>query len=326
MTKNPLNKRGMLLGGVAAGLLTLGGAALLPAAAAERMGINLGTTSFFDGFGGADKGCTVITYIGHDTFNSLNGPNGSKEPLPAQLDANYIAPQIACSSDITVAGGRLGWNTIVPFSEQNSGSGAVVPGATNGTGLGDILVGPYIAFAPTIKDGHPVFAHSLELDIITPTGKYNSNIPVNPGNDYWSINPFWRATWLPAHGWEVSWRLNYIHNFDHLTTPNAAFPIPGGVLRNGDGAWANFTVSREIFKDFYFGVNGYWLKQLTSDTLVAGGKVPNSQQESLYIGPGFHYTIDKHNMVNFNVYLPVRDVNALSDGYQVNLQYTHPLN
>ena len=30
-------------------------------------------------------------------------------------------------------------------------------------------------------------------------------------------------------------------------------------------------------------------------------------------------------MVNFNVYLPVYDANTLSGGYQVNLQYVHPL-
>ncbi len=323
MTRNRLKKHGMLLSGLTAGLLTLGTAALSPVAAAERTGINLGTTSFFDGFGGAEPGCTFITYAGHDSFKSLNGPNGNKEPVPTQLDVNYLVPQMACSSDMKMFGGTLGWNTIVPFAGQSTGG--VVPGPANGTGLGDILVGPYIAFAPTMKDGHPVFSHSVEFDIIAPTGKYNFAIPVNPGNDYWSINPFWRATWLPAHGWEVSWRLNYIHNFDHISSDNHAGPGGATMLRNGDGVWANFTASKEIFKDFYFGLNGYWLKQLSGDTKAIGGKLDNAQ-ESLYIGPGFHYTMDKHNMFNFNVYLPVYDANALSGGYQVNLQYIHPLN
>jgi len=310
----------MLLGGLAAGLLTLGTAALSPVAAAERTGINLGTTSFFDGFGGDKPGCTYIQYIGHDTFNYATGSNGSKAPIPAQpqLDVNYIVPQLACSTDYKLFGGALGWNTIVPFSEQNSGNGL----STNGSGLGDILVGPSLTFAPVIKDGRPVFAQSFEFDIIAPTGKYNSGINANPGNDYWSVAPFWRATYLPAPGWEISWRANYIHNFDHISNANAAGPAPGAeVIRNGDGVWLNFAVSKEIFKDFHFGLNGYWLKQLTADV----GTVPGQQQESLYIGPGFHYEIDHHNMVNFNVMLPVYDANALSGGYQVNLQYIHPL-
>ncbi len=313
---------GMLLVGLAAGLLTSGTAALSPVAAAERSGINLGATSFFDGFGGAEPGCTVITYAGHVTFNQLNGANGNKVALPAQLDVNYLVPQVACSSDMKLWGGTLGWNTVVPFFEQNSGNGAIVPGPTNGAGLGDIVAGPYLQFQPVIKDGHAVFSNGFEFDIIAPAGKYNSSIPVNPGNGYWSIAPLWRATWLPAQGCEVSWRANYIHNFDHMSSVNAAGPGGTTVIRNGDGVWLNFTVSWEIFKDFYFGLNGYWLKQLTADVGVVGGQ----QQESLYMGPGFHYQMDPKNMFNFNVYLPVYDANALSGGYQVNLQYIHPLN
>ena len=324
MAKQPMNYS-ILLGGVAAGLLTLGAATLTPAAAAERNGINLGTTSFFDGFGGDRPGCTYIQYAGHDRFNSLTGSSGDKVPVSAQLDVNYIVPQLACTSDFKLFGGALGWNTIVPFAEQNTGSG-IVPGPNNGGGLGDILVGPYISWSPVIKDGHPVFANAVELDFITPTGKYNPNLPVNPGNDYLSINPFWRATYLPGPGWEISWRLNYIHNFDHNSAINAASPVPGTSMQhNGDGVWANFTVSKEIFKNFSFGLNGYWLKQLTGDKLTNGTTLDNAQ-ESFYAGPGIHYDFGGHRQINVNLYLPVYDVNALSGGYQLNLQYIHPLN
>ncbi len=318
MTRNRLKKHGMLLGGLAAGLLTLG-AALTPAAADERKGINLGTTSFFDGFGGAAPGCTYIQYMGHDGFNTATNGSGNKV-ANVNLDVNYFVPQLACSSDIKVLGGLIGWNTIVPFSEQDSSSFPA-----NGSGLGDLLVGPYIAWAPIVKDGRPVFANSVEFDIIAPTGKFSSTAVANPGNDYWSISPFWRATYLPAPGWEVSWRTNYLHNFDHQTpTPFNPDGVP--VVVNGDAVWINFTLSKEIAKNLHFGLNGYWLKQLSGDTGLGGTKIANSQVESLYIGPGVHYEIDRHNMVNFNVYLPVYDANTLSGGYQVNLQYIHPLN
>ncbi len=318
MTRNRLKKHGMLLGGLAAGQLTLG-AALTPAAADERKGINLGTTSFFDGFGGAAPGCTYIQYMGHDGFNTATNGSGNKV-ANVNLDVNYFVPQLACSSDIKVLGGFLGWNTIVPFSEQDSSSFPA-----NGSGLGDLLVGPYIAWAPIVKDGRPVFANSVEFDIIAPTGKFSSTAVANPGNDYWSISPFWRATYLPAPGWEVSWRTNYLHTFDHQTpTPFNPDGVP--VVVNGDAVWINFTLSKEIAKNLHFGLNGYWLKQLSGDTGLGGTKIANSQVESLYIGPGVHYEIDRHNMVNFNVYLPVYDANTLSGGYQVNLQYIHPLN
>jgi hypothetical protein len=51
-----------------------------------------------------------------------------------------------------------------------------------------------------------------------------------------------------------------------------------------------------------------------------------TRQESLCLGPGFHYKIDPKNIVNVNLYLPVTDVNAPSGGYQLNLHYIHPLN
>jgi hypothetical protein len=318
--RNGTNCRGC---GSIAALLVLGILAPLPGHALERGGINTGGTSFFDGFAGLAPGCTYIQYLTHDTFTQSNGTGGDKLPVSATLDVNAVAPQLACNSDMKLFGGVLGWNTIVPFANQDAG-GVLT---SNGTGLGDIMAGPYIQFPPIMQGGHPVFSHGFELDIFTPTGKFSSGKNVNPGNDYWSISPFWKATWLPAQGWEVSWRLSYIHNFDYLSAANVAGYAGTGALEHaGDGAWVNFTASREFFKDFYFGLNGYWLKQFASDRLAGGATAPLGQQESLYMGPGFHYTFNPKNILNVNVYLPVYNENALSGGYQVNLQYIHPLN
>ena len=323
MTRNRLKRHGILLGGAAAGLLIFGSALLAPASALERGGINTGGTSFFDGFAGLEPGCTYIQYLTHDTYTQGNDANGNKLPVPLTLDVNAAAPQFACNSSVTLYSGVLGLNTIIPVADQAAG-GVLT---SNGTGLGDVLVAPYIQFPPIMSGGHPVFSNGFEFDILTPTGKYSGTQNVNPGNDYWSLVPFWKATWLPAQGWEVSWRLNYIHNFDYLSSSNnAGYGGTGALHQAGDGVWLNFTASRELFKDFYFGMNGYWLKQVTSDTLVSGAAAPLGQQESLFMGPGFHYTFDPKNILNFNVYLPVYNVNALSGGYQLNMQYIHPLN
>ncbi len=303
--------------------MAIAGAALTAAEARERGGINLGTTSFFDGFGGLEAGCTYIQYIGHYGYSQMNGGDGNKLPSPAGgagLDITYVAPQLACNSNLKAFGGTLGWNNIVPFSGASSNYFK-----TNGFGLADTFTGPYIRFPPVMSGGRPIFQHGFEFDIIVPTGKYDAAKTVNPGNDYWSVTPFWRATYLPAPGWEVSWRLYYIHNFDHLSAANVAGPGGATVATNGDGVWLNFAASREILKDFYFGLNGYWLKQLSNDTGTAGAILANTQQEFSDLGPGFHYMIDAKNTVNFNAYLPVTDVNTLSGGYQINLQYIHPL-
>jgi hypothetical protein len=320
VTKKSAINSCLLLCGLVAGRLAFENAALMDVTAAERAGTNLGTTSFFDGFAGVEPGCTYIQYLGHDVFNTVNGPEGSKA-FDAHLEVKYAVTQFTCNSPDKLFGATLGWDTNVPVSGQSSN---FFP--TNGAGGGDIITGPYIQFPPVKSNGREVFSQGFEFDIITATGKYNASKTINPGNDFWSINPFWKATWLPASSWEVSWRLNYIHNFDHLSTQNAAGPGGASVLRNGDGAWLNFTASHELFKDFYFGLNGYWLRPLSGDTGLNGVKLIATQQDSLYMGPGFHYMIDSKNIVNVNLFLPVRDVNAPSGGYQVNLQYIHPLN
>jgi hypothetical protein len=280
----------------------------------------LAQRAFFDGFAGVEPGCTYIQYLGHDTFNTVDGPNGGKA-FDAKLDVNYALPQFTCNSSYTLFGGTLGLDTIVPVSGQSSNFFS-----TDGTGVGDLLTGPYIQFPPVKSDGREVFSQGFELDVISPTGKYATSKTINPGNDFWSVAPFWKATWLPASTLEVSWRLYYIHNFDHLNTPNAAGPGGTSALRNGDGVWLNFTASHKLFNEIYFGLNGYWLKQLSGDTGLNGLKLAGTRQESLYLGPGLHYMIDPKNIVNVNLYLPVTDVNAPSGGYQLNLQYIHPLN
>ena len=291
--------------------LILTAAALTPAGATQRTGINTGGTSFFDGFGGSQPGCAFIAYLGHVDFDQLNGADGNKV-ADFELQSTYVIPQVACTTEQELFGGLLGWNVIVPFSGQDASPNP--PLSTNGFGLGDALVGVSLAFPPVIENGRPVFAHGFEVDVIAPTGKFDPTKAINPGNDYWSINPFWKATWLPAPGWEVSWRLNYIHNFEH--------EVGGAQVHNGDGVWVNFTASRELFKDFYFGLNGYWLTQFEGDK-INGVEIAGTKQESLYIGPGFHYTLDPKNIINFNVYFSVYDTNAFSDGAIINLQYIH---
>ncbi len=83
---NGPNKCGVLSGGFTAGFLLFASGVLQPALAAERSAINLGTTSFFDGFAAVAPGCTVITYTGYNNFKSLTGPDGSKI-ANAHLDA-----------------------------------------------------------------------------------------------------------------------------------------------------------------------------------------------------------------------------------------------
>lgn len=288
-------------------------ASCVPAGAAERGGINLTTTSFFDGFGPTEAwACGYLHYNGYFGFDALNGPDGHKA-ADNSLRGGYTAPQIACNSGWIVLGGRLGANIAAPIIGHSISPSP--PLSDNGVGLGDIIFGPSLQFFPVKLGGRDFFSHGVEIDLLTPSGKYDVIKTVNPGNGYWSLLPFWKATVLPLPHWEISWRVNYIHNFEHS---------PGGVARRtGDGAWLIFTTGYEIYKNFYLGLNGYWLKQLEADQ-VGGVDVPDSKQESLHAGPGFHYTFTSKDVLNVNVHFDVMDKNAFSDGASINMQYIHP--
>lgn len=55
-----------------------------------------------------------------------------------------------------------------------------------------------------------------------------------------------------------------------------------------------------------------------------GGTKLDNAQESFYFGPGFHYTLDPQNVINFITYFSVSDTNSFSEGVVVNLQWVHP--
>ena len=147
MLKNCPKRAGVFLSGLAAVLPVLAGGPA-PAAAAERTGINLGVTSFFDGFSRVTPGCTLLVYLGHGNFRTFTGPDGS--PIAdAHLDASYLAPQLACNSNWKLFGGTLAGHIIAPLGNQSSDNGNF---ATNGAGPGDILTGLYIQFPPIVMN------------------------------------------------------------------------------------------------------------------------------------------------------------------------------
>ena len=176
-----------------------------------------------------------------------------------------------------------------------------------------------------IHDGHPIFAQRFSFYFSAPVGKFDTDKDITQGSGYWSFQPYWAATFIPAAQWELSWRLYYIYNFETSRIGTSLIPNVGSIFQNGQAGQAtsvNFTASYAITKQFRFGLNGYYLKQLTDDKLN-GQSYSGGKEEALYIGPGFQYNFNANNVMNFNVYLPVEDQNRFSGGEQFNLLLVH---
>jgi hypothetical protein len=284
----------------------------------SRAGINLGATSFFDGFGRPLEGFTYQAYLQYSRSREIADANGdaTKAFVNPQLDTLVMLNQLSYYLPHTLFGDRArpAFNFILPivgFMTSFDQPGPVL--SDNGVGLGDLVLGPMLQFKPLISEGRPVFSHRFELDLIVPTGKYDPAKNLNQGTNYVSFNPHWAATVLPLPGLEFTTRLHWIYNFTNERPVNPPRGIPMGTTvesaRAGQSVWANFASSYEVVKGLHLGVNGYYLKQVTLDrfflsdsTYYEGKKPAEGKQQVLGIGPGAFWEVTKQDKLFANYY------------------------
>ena len=288
--------------GIVLGLLTgviLSG----PAAAYDQPAVNLGFTSFMDGAPPAGPGFYFTQYIQYYTADQLNDADGDALPLPdPELDAWISLSQfIYLSNRPLLLGGKWGLDLIVPLVSLDIGYGAGGPfPEDNGSGVGDILVGPFLQWDPIIRNGRPVFMHRLELQMLFPTGKYDEDKELNPGSNFFSFNPYWAGTLFITPQWTFSSRIHYLWNAKN-DDPNRAF-VGAEDTQAGQAIHLNFASSYEVIpKALRLGVNGYYLKQLT-DTEVDGEDLPDSKEAVFAVGPGALLSLSQDNHIFFNAY------------------------
>src|SRR6202035_2923132 len=96
------------------GLLVISLAVAVPAMAHassdEPAGINLGGTSFMDGFGGTEPGVVYQQYFQVEHYNAINGENGHSEPVfqGTDINATISLNQLIYVSPYHLFGGALG--------------------------------------------------------------------------------------------------------------------------------------------------------------------------------------------------------------------------
>jgi hypothetical protein len=297
------------------------------AGAYDLPGLNLGLTSFLDGGPPAGPGFYFTQYFTYYHATKLTDSSGN-EALPSFAGETlnvylFLSQFIYQSNHDVLLGGKWGLDFIIPVVVTDlsySNSLSVFP-QNNGAGLGDVLVGPFLQWDPIpLGSNGPLFMHRIELQMLLPTGKYDSNKEVNPGSNFFSLDPYWAATLFITPRWEFSTRVHYLWNSTN-GDPNRAFAGADNT-RAGQAVHLNFASSYEILeKRLHAGVNGYYLKQ-TTDTQVDGNDVPGSKEQVLGIGPGFvfHWSQDTHFFVN--VYFETAAENR-PEGQRYNFRLVH---
>jgi hypothetical protein len=308
----------ILVCGVLVGLCGAGAAL-----AYDLPSVNLGFTSFMDGGPPAGPGFYFAEYGQFYTADRFAGRGGSRLLLPGgdkpKLDAFISLSQVIYQSDQPLLlGGKWAVDVILPVVGFDLDSNVLTK---NGAGIGDLLIGPYLQWGPIMGANGPIFMHRIELQCITPTGRYNRNDSLNPGSNFFSFDPYWAGTVFLMPRWTADWRVHYLWN-DQNDDPGLVDGKKVKTLQAGQAVHLNFSSSYEVLpKQLQVGLNGYYLKQVT-DTEIDGQNVGGRREQVLGLGPGAVWHFSQNDHLFLNVYFEMAAENR-PEGERVNIRYVH---
>jgi hypothetical protein len=322
--------------------MTVFASSIAQAANQEPAGINLGNTSFFDGFGRQEAGLTYMLYAEGSFARRVNDKNGDQLKIfnKPQIDVYVLVSQFYFTLPFELFGGaaHMGLDFLVPIIGFDTSFAPPPPPpgiqlTDNGFGLGDITFGPALQFRPVMAAGRPVFVNRVEFDLKVPTGRYNPHRDINQSANFVSAIPNWALTVSPLAHWEISARLHYLYNGRNFRPSGLPHSPDGARVSSavaGQAVWINFASSYEIFEKFHLGVNGYYFQQLTDDSYTAfdGSKIGASVVKDdgraawLAIGPGALYSIAKEIKLTANLYFQTI-ARSREQSKAINFRYLH---
>jgi hypothetical protein len=238
--------------------------------------MNLGDTNFEDGFGA--PGWFLEEFPSGYTAGQLKDSNGKTVPGSNRVTAYSTTGHVAFVSKKRFLGGWLAGEVLLPLVDLDvqlaSGTESRV------RGFADLTVGAGLQWAPK-KIGHGVFVQRAMTDVGVPTGKYSNTRPVNIGNHFIVVNPYYAFTYERKKV-EFSARLHYLWNSAN-NDPFVGFGIKS--TQPGQAFHINYATSYALFNNVRLGFNGYWLQQLTNHE-INGVAIPNSKERTVGLGPG----------------------------------------
>lgn len=305
-------------------------ACFCPAAGAYDLpSVNLGFTSFMDGGPPAGPGVYLTQYIQYwtaDEFTDYKGDSNKLFPVSdPDLDVWISLTQLIYQHDKALFwGGKWGIDLIVPSVKLDLDFDGASLIHDNGSGIGDILVGPFMQWDPIMGARGPKFMHRVELQMIFPTGKYDRDKTLNPGSNYFSFNPYWAGTLFLTPSWTLSTRIHYLWN-DENDDPIRESPPPyagADEVQAGQAIHFNIASAYEIIPNtLRLGLNAYYLQQIT-ETQVDGQKIDDSEEMVFGIGPGALWHVSPDSHIFFNAYFET-DAENRPKGDRFQMRWVH---
>jgi hypothetical protein len=238
--------------------------------------VNLGDTNFEDGFGA--PGWLLEEFPSGYAASELKDSKGQTVPGSNRVTTYSTTSHVVFASRKRFLRGWIAGEALLPLVD-------VDVRLANGTesrvrGLADLTVGAGLQWAPR-KIGNGVLVNRAFIDVGVPTGKYSASRPVNLGNHFVVVDPYYAFTYERKKV-ELSARLHYLWNSTN-NDPFIGFGIEN--MQPGQAFHMNYATSYELFKNVRLGFNGYWLQQLT-DHKINGVAIPNSKERTVGLGPG----------------------------------------
>ena len=283
--------------------------------------VNLGATSFLDGGPPSGPGFYFSEYLQYYTADRFTLGDGSSIPLPdPDLDVWVSVNQFTYLSDKPLLNGKFGMELIIPYVKLDF-TPTITGFEDNGSGFGDLVIGPFVQWDTVMGAGGPRFMNRFELEVILPTGRHTDNKALNPGSNFVSINPYWAATIFVTPKWTASWRLHYLWNAENKDPD--IFKFPGAsTMQAGQAIHLNLATAYEVIPGaLRLGINSYYLDQIT-DVKVDGQDVAGRKEKVIGIGPGAVWHLSRDQNLFFNYYHESEAENR-AEGKLFNLRYVH---
>jgi hypothetical protein len=248
--------------------------------------VNLGETSFEDGV--ANPGWFFEEIIEYYHAGQFNDSDGAKLAGQNDLTTATAITHLAYFSTYKLLGGYIGAEALVPLVDANLD--ASFQPHNHEQGVGDLIISPFMLQWNDSSLFGKQFFQRFDLDLVVPTGKYNSDRALNIGNNVVSVNPYYAFTVFPTSKLELSARLHYLWNSENDSPYEGLHAIS---IQPGQAFHANVAASYELLSRLRLGISGYALQQFTDDK-INGNNIDNSEERVFGIGPGVSYNQDNN--------------------------------
>jgi hypothetical protein len=246
--------------------------------------VNLGETSFEDGI--ANPGWFFEEIIDYYHAGQFNDSAGARMPGQNEITTISSLTHLAYFSHYKILGGYIGAEVLVPLADVNLE--ASFQPHSHEQGVGDMSINPFMLQWNDYRLFGKPFFQRFDLQMVFPTGQYDSDRALNIGNNIVSVNPYYAFTIFPTGKLEFSARLHYLWNSENDSPYEG---LQASSIQLGQAFHANVAASYEVLKRLRLGVSGYALQQLTDDK-INGNNIADSEERIFGIGPGLSYNQD----------------------------------